>query len=113
MRARHALVHRDDLRLAAHHPRLASAASRAGLRRAWARDRRRAAHACCSRTSATSIRWAAIATVPALALGAILKRRYWSAIDIAEKTYTAEAATGLGRFGTVRRSIRRTPSRTS
>ena len=47
-------------------------------------------------------RWAAIATIPALALGAILKRLYWSAIDNAERTYTAEAATGLGQFGTVR-----------
>jgi sulfite dehydrogenase (quinone) subunit SoeC len=48
------------------------------------------------------LRWAAIATVLALAVGAMLKRRYWSAIDTAAKTYTAEAATGLGRFGTVR-----------
>ena len=38
----------------------------------------------------------------ALVLGAILKRLYWSAIDTAAKTYTAEAATGLGSFGTVR-----------
>jgi DMSO reductase anchor subunit len=38
----------------------------------------------------------------ALLLGAVLKRLYWTAIDTARKTYTAEAATGLGRFGTVR-----------
>ena len=38
----------------------------------------------------------------ALVLGAILKRMYWSAVDTAAKTYTAESATGLGRFGTVR-----------
>ena len=38
----------------------------------------------------------------ALVLGAILKRLYWTAIDTAARTYTAEAATGLGRFGTVR-----------
>ncbi len=38
----------------------------------------------------------------ALLLGAILKRLYWTTIDTARKTYTAEAATGLGRFGTVR-----------
>ena len=38
----------------------------------------------------------------ALLLGAILKRLYWTAIDTAKRTYTAEAATGLGRFGTVR-----------
>ena len=43
-----------------------------------------------------------VASVLALLLGAILKRLYWTAIDTAEKTYTAEAATGLGRFGTVR-----------
>ena len=48
------------------------------------------------------IRWAAVACAVALALGATLKRLYWSAIDAARKSYTAEAATGLGRFGTVR-----------
>ena len=48
------------------------------------------------------VRWAAVATVLALVLGAILKRLYWTAIDSAAKTYTAEAATGLGSFGTVR-----------
>lgn len=48
------------------------------------------------------LRWAAIATVTALVLGGILKARYWFVINSAKKTYTAEAATGLGRFGTVR-----------
>jgi sulfite dehydrogenase (quinone) subunit SoeC len=48
------------------------------------------------------LRWAAIGTVLALVFGAILKRRYWTAIDSVAKSYTAEAATGLGRFGTVR-----------
>ena len=47
-------------------------------------------------------RGAAIASVLALALGWFLKARYWFAIDTAKKSYTAEAATGLGRFGTVR-----------
>jgi DMSO reductase anchor subunit len=48
------------------------------------------------------LRWAAIATVTALILGAVLKARYWHVVDSAKRTYTAEAATGLGRFGTVR-----------
>jgi sulfite dehydrogenase (quinone) subunit SoeC len=48
------------------------------------------------------IRWAAIVSVLASVAGAILKRLYWTAIDTAEKTHTAEAATGLGQFGTVR-----------
>jgi DMSO reductase anchor subunit len=48
------------------------------------------------------LRLAAIVTVLALVLGGVLKRLYWSAIDSAPKTYTAEAATGLGQFGTVR-----------
>ncbi len=48
------------------------------------------------------LRWPAIASMLALALGWFLKGRYWLAIDAAKKTYTAEAATGLGRFGTVR-----------
>ena len=47
-------------------------------------------------------RWTAVAGASALLLGAILKRLYWSAIDTAKKTYTAEAATGLGSLGTVR-----------
>jgi len=48
------------------------------------------------------LRWAATGTVLALVFSAILKRLYWTAIDTAAKTYTAESATGLGRFGTVR-----------
>jgi len=47
-------------------------------------------------------RWAAVVMMMALALGWLLKARYWMAIDSAERTRTAEAATGLGRFGTVR-----------
>lgn len=39
----------------------------------------------------------------AITIGALLlKRAYWSAIDHEEPTYTAEAATGLGRIGKVR-----------
>jgi DMSO reductase anchor subunit len=48
------------------------------------------------------VRWAALATAVALVLGWILKARYWSAIDAARNTYTAESATGLGHLGTVR-----------
>jgi DMSO reductase anchor subunit len=48
------------------------------------------------------IRWAVSASALLLALGCDLKARYWSAIDRAEKTYTAESATGLGPLGTVR-----------
>jgi len=48
------------------------------------------------------VRWAAGASGMALLLGAILKRLYWTTIDTAAKTYTAEAATGLGRFGMAR-----------
>jgi DMSO reductase anchor subunit len=48
------------------------------------------------------VRWAAAATALALVLGAILKRLYWTAIEAAKKTVTAEAATGLGHLGTVR-----------
>lgn len=47
-------------------------------------------------------RWAAAAGAIFLAAGWLMKARYWSAIDAAPKTLTAEAATGLGRFGTVR-----------
>ena len=47
-------------------------------------------------------RWIAIVCIVTLALGWFLKARYWIAIDTAKKTYTAEAATGLGQFGTVR-----------
>jgi DMSO reductase anchor subunit len=48
------------------------------------------------------LRWAAGASALLLALGCDLKVRYWSAIDRAEKTWTAESATGLGHLGTVR-----------
>jgi DMSO reductase anchor subunit len=48
------------------------------------------------------LRWAAIGTMLALVFGVILKRLYWTAIDTAARTYTAQSATGLGRFGTVR-----------
>jgi DMSO reductase anchor subunit len=47
-------------------------------------------------------RWAAGVTALALIAGWLLKRRYWTAIDSAERTHTAEAATGLGHLGTVR-----------
>jgi sulfite dehydrogenase (quinone) subunit SoeC len=47
-------------------------------------------------------RWAAVVTALALAAGWILKVRYWSAIDRAPRTHTAEDATGLGSLGTVR-----------
>jgi DMSO reductase anchor subunit len=50
----------------------------------------------------TELRWAAGATALLLALGCDLKVRYWSTIDRAEKTWTAEQATGLGHLGTVR-----------
>lgn len=43
-----------------------------------------------------------IITVAALILLGILKFFYWRAIDGAEKTHTIEAATGLGRIGSVR-----------
>jgi DMSO reductase anchor subunit len=47
--------------------------------------------------------WGAAAiTALLLAIGCDLKLRYWSTIDTADRTYTAEQATGLGRFGTVR-----------
>jgi DMSO reductase anchor subunit len=46
--------------------------------------------------------WATAVTALLLALGCDLKMRYWSKIDAADRTYTAEAATGLGRLGTVR-----------
>jgi len=41
-------------------------------------------------------------TALALAIGWLLKARYWRAIDSAERTHTAEAATGLSHLGTVR-----------
>ncbi len=43
-----------------------------------------------------------IVTVAAIILLGILKFFYWRAIDGAEKTHTIEAATGLGRIGSVR-----------
>jgi DMSO reductase anchor subunit len=46
-------------------------------------------------------RWIAAASAAAVLLGAILKWRYWLAIDAAKKPATAEAATGLGHLGTV------------
>jgi DMSO reductase anchor subunit len=46
--------------------------------------------------------WAAAITALLLALGCDLKMRYWSKIDSAERTYTAESATGLGGLGPVR-----------
>jgi DMSO reductase anchor subunit len=48
------------------------------------------------------LRIAVAVSVLALAAGWILKARYWSAIDRAQKIYTAEAATGLGHLGMVR-----------
>jgi sulfite dehydrogenase (quinone) subunit SoeC len=47
-------------------------------------------------------RWIAVLSVLALIAGWVLKARYWSSIDRAERTTTAETATGLGAFGTVR-----------
>jgi DMSO reductase anchor subunit len=47
-------------------------------------------------------RIATLVTAVALAAGWILKARYWSTVDRPERTYTAEAATGLGHLGTVR-----------
>jgi DMSO reductase anchor subunit len=48
------------------------------------------------------LRWAAAAGALLLSLGWELKMRYWSAIDRADRTWTAEQATGLGHLGTVR-----------
>lgn len=47
-------------------------------------------------------RWVAAASAVALAAAWLMKQRYWSAIDAEPRTLTAEAATGLGRIGTVR-----------
>jgi DMSO reductase anchor subunit len=52
--------------------------------------------------SGTGSQWAVGTSAAALLLGAILKRLYWTTIDTAKRSYTAESATGLGRFGTVR-----------
>ena len=45
---------------------------------------------------------AATLAVVLLAAGYIMKTSYWTTIDGAARTHTAEAATGLGRFGKVR-----------
>ncbi len=45
------------------------------------------------------IGWCAVV---ALIVSAVLKRAYWQRIDSASRTWTAESATGLGRFGKVR-----------
>ncbi len=45
------------------------------------------------------IGWCAIV---ALVVAAVLKRMYWQRIDSASRVWTAESATGLGRFGKVR-----------
>jgi DMSO reductase anchor subunit len=47
-------------------------------------------------------RWAAVVTLLVLAFAAVMKSRYWTAIDTEPRTITAEAATGLGALGTVR-----------
>jgi sulfite dehydrogenase (quinone) subunit SoeC len=47
-------------------------------------------------------RWAAACCAVATAVAWLMKARYWSAIDTASKSHSAEAATGLGRFGAVR-----------
>jgi DMSO reductase anchor subunit len=47
-------------------------------------------------------RCAAAASAILLAAAALMKARIWWAIDHAAETHTAESATGLGRFGTVR-----------
>jgi DMSO reductase anchor subunit len=43
--------------------------------------------------------WLAVAL---LVIAAVMKVAYWRIIDSAQKTYTSEAATGLGEIGTVR-----------
>ena len=57
---------------------------------------------CVSIAFSLDARWAAGAAALSLATGWLLKARYWTAIDSAERTYTAEAATGLGHLGTMR-----------
>jgi sulfite dehydrogenase (quinone) subunit SoeC len=47
----------------------------------------------------TVIGWCAVV---ALCIAAIMKRLYWQRIDSASRTWTAENATGLGRFGKVK-----------
>jgi DMSO reductase anchor subunit len=46
--------------------------------------------------------WTAWLGAALLVAGGALKAAYWQAIDTAEKTYTVEAATGLGHLGKVR-----------
>ncbi|MGI9382275.1 MAG: dimethyl sulfoxide reductase anchor subunit family protein [Methyloligellaceae bacterium] len=46
--------------------------------------------------------WAAWTALASLAVAALVKIAYWVGIDHARASYTAERATGLGRFGTVR-----------
>jgi DMSO reductase anchor subunit len=48
------------------------------------------------------VRIAVAVTAAALIVGWILKARYWSTVDRAERPHTAEAATGLGALGAVR-----------
>ncbi len=47
-------------------------------------------------------RWAPWLTIITLVAAWVLKTSSWSRIDEAERTYTVEKATGLGRFGKVR-----------
>ena len=46
--------------------------------------------------------WAVWTALAGLAVAALAKIAYWASIDHARASYTAESATGLGRFGTVR-----------
>lgn len=46
--------------------------------------------------------WAAWLAMGALGLGMVVKMAYWASADGARKSYTAGAATGLGRYGEVR-----------
>lgn len=45
--------------------------------------------------------WGGAATAAVVAVAGVLKVLYWRAIDAAEPAHTVEAATGLGRFGSV------------
>ena len=102
LRARHALHHRHDLRLAAHHPAVAPAAHGADLHRAGPRQRRRAAQSAAARCSASSAGRrpgspSSPSSSPPRSSGSTGSR-----IDGEARTYTAEAATGLGHLGKVR-----------
>jgi DMSO reductase anchor subunit len=55
------------------------------------------------RASGLHARWAPWVALLPLVAGWLLKVHYWSAVDTARKTYTIEQATGLGRFGKVRK----------